>query len=336
MNEEDRKKWLKERMNGIGASDAPAILGVSPYMTPLGIYLTKTGEWTPEDNPEKKSGRMLEDVVAQLYEEATGLMVLPPNEAIVWHKEHPWMFCSPDRRAFYKENEAQEVCLVEIKTSRFAEGYGEEGTEEIPEMVMAQVQHQLACTGMERVDVALLIGGQELRIYPIKRDQNFISGMIPVLHDFWQKVQARTPPEFDWSHPATAKLIRQMHQKVTEGKTQYLDTKELQLLITQHEAVSEQIRDMKNFKEWVTAKLMEIVGDTALTMTPFGRSIRKKNITRKGYHVEPSSYTQIVIIDERKSHDAISRAEHHQSQALLGNGSGSGADLQGAALDDES
>ena len=45
----NRTEWLKERNNGIGASDAAAILGLSPYMSNQRLWEIKTGRFVPED-----------------------------------------------------------------------------------------------------------------------------------------------------------------------------------------------------------------------------------------------------------------------------------------------
>ena len=39
-----REDWLQERRRGIGGSEAAAILGLSPWATPLDVYLDKIGE----------------------------------------------------------------------------------------------------------------------------------------------------------------------------------------------------------------------------------------------------------------------------------------------------
>ena len=39
----NRKDWLKIRKQGIGASDAAAAVGISPYQSPLELWMIKTG-----------------------------------------------------------------------------------------------------------------------------------------------------------------------------------------------------------------------------------------------------------------------------------------------------
>jgi predicted phage-related endonuclease len=48
----------------------------------------------------------------------------------------------------------------------------------VPEYVQLQVMHQLAVTGHRAADVAVLVGGQELRIFRIERDEALIARLI--------------------------------------------------------------------------------------------------------------------------------------------------------------
>ena len=52
---------------------------------------------------------------------------------------------------------------------------GEPGTDEIPDYYMTQVQHYLAVTGVKTADVAVLIGGNDFRIYTIEADEELQS-----------------------------------------------------------------------------------------------------------------------------------------------------------------
>ena len=45
----DRQAWLAIRQRGIGSSDAAAAVGLSPYKSPLTLWLERTGRQLPED-----------------------------------------------------------------------------------------------------------------------------------------------------------------------------------------------------------------------------------------------------------------------------------------------
>ena len=59
-----------DRKTAIGASEAAAILGLSPYETQWDVFLRKTGQ-APEfsDSVYTRAGDALEPLIGQLYEE---------------------------------------------------------------------------------------------------------------------------------------------------------------------------------------------------------------------------------------------------------------------------
>ena len=63
--------WLQYRRNGIGGSDAAAVIGLSPYKTARDVYFEKLGR-EPEDNNTSgwvamEVGKRLEDLVAGCF-----------------------------------------------------------------------------------------------------------------------------------------------------------------------------------------------------------------------------------------------------------------------------
>ena len=74
------EEWLQRRKTGIGGSDAGAICGLNPYVSPMGVYLDKIStETTDLDNEAMRQGRDLEEYVARRFIEATGLKVRRSN-----------------------------------------------------------------------------------------------------------------------------------------------------------------------------------------------------------------------------------------------------------------
>ena len=62
-----RDEWIKFRKNYIGGSDAAAIIGLNPFVTPYSLWAEKTGRLPErEDNEAMRQGRDLEQYVADL------------------------------------------------------------------------------------------------------------------------------------------------------------------------------------------------------------------------------------------------------------------------------
>lgn len=190
MNAPDRAAWLAQRRNGIGASDIAAVLGISPWKTPLQLYMDKRGELPPQDDaPQLRRGRMLEPLVLDFYADETGHEVTRQQECVVGAE--PWMLATLD--GF----DAIDNAPVEAKTVNAfaAQEFGEHGSDEVPLHYSAQVHWQMMLTDASTGYLAALIGSDDFRIFTIQRDRDLESLLIARAAEFWQRVQSGTPPE---------------------------------------------------------------------------------------------------------------------------------------------
>jgi putative phage-type endonuclease len=192
------------RRKGIGGSDAAAILGVSRWGSPLGVWASKLG-LAPGgvESEEMKMGKLLEPVVANLYSERTGRRLRRPG--FMRHAgPDDWMIGQIDRMVLH------EPVLVEIKTSKRYDGWGPDGSDQIPEDYYCQVQHYIEVSGAERAECAVLLAGSNLRIYPIAKHPEFIQIMMDRERTFWtQHVLTGVPPSLDDTE-ACARIIARM------------------------------------------------------------------------------------------------------------------------------
>ena len=202
----NRDRWLDVRKGGIGSSDAAAAVGLNPYKSPLELWLEKTGRDAslPKIDPNDASsptywGNLLEPIVAAHYTRRTGHRVRRIN-AVLQHPNLPWMLANIDREVIG----APDVQILECKTA------GINGSllwrDGAPEYVQLQVMHQLAVTGKPVADVAVLLGGQDLQIHRIERDDALIDKLITLEAQFWQYVETDTPPPADGSDSADRAL----------------------------------------------------------------------------------------------------------------------------------
>lgn len=198
-----REAWLKIRAQGIGSSDAAVAVGLSPYKSPLSLWLEKTHRKPAVDLSEKEAviwGTVLEPVLAKVYAARTGRRVRRVN-AVLQHPDYPFMLANLDREVVGKAD----CGILEIKTAGYHSApQWEEG---IPIAYQCQVLHQLAVTGHAWADVAVLIGGQDFRIYRIDRDDDKIADLIERESQFWACVQDNQQPEPDGSDDAGKALL---------------------------------------------------------------------------------------------------------------------------------
>lgn len=194
-----REEWLAVRNGGIGSSDAAAAIGLSPYKSPLELWLEKTGRKPATDLNQSEPvfwGSTLEPILARVYAERTGNKVRRVN-AVLQHPNHPFMLANLDR-AIGADG------VLEIKTAgHHSAVFWEDG---IPEAYQCQVLHQLAVTGRTWADVAVLIGGQDFRIYRVECEDDKVAALIEREAAFWQRVDTDTAPETDGSESSARAL----------------------------------------------------------------------------------------------------------------------------------
>jgi putative phage-type endonuclease len=182
---------LEMRRSGIGASEMAAVLGVSEWRTALDVYRAKVlGETTPE-TPHMQRGRLLEPVVAEMYAEEVGEKLVRCTETLR-SDTYPHVLATPD---YYASDR-----IVEIKTANNRQSYkwGVPGTDQIPVDYLVQVMTQMLVTGQVRADVAVLIGGDDFRIYPVAYNEKFGELIGQRAEAFWSEcVEKESPPMVD-------------------------------------------------------------------------------------------------------------------------------------------
>lgn len=185
-------RWLEERQTYLGGSDIGAVVGVNSYRTPLDIYLSKVGGLPQTELSEAAAwGSRLEEVIAEVYAEKTGKLV-SKEQNFIRHKDYTFLAANIDRWVGEREY------ILECKTAGFMmskEWGGAEYTEEIPPVYYAQVAWYAAICNVCRVDIAVLIGGQDFRIYTYNKDPKFEANLIQAGINFWRNhVEKKIPP----------------------------------------------------------------------------------------------------------------------------------------------
>lgn len=174
--------WLQWRQGGIGASDAPIILGLSPFETPFSLWALKTGRAQPKKTTRAmQHGHDNEEKARALYMERTGQFVTPAcfsNEDFGFP-----MLASLDGWP-----------LVEIKCPKNPLDHFKAAREGlVPEHYRIQMQHQMAVTLAGNGSYASFYEG-ELVILPVERDAALIERIIAAEREFWGWVTANQYP----------------------------------------------------------------------------------------------------------------------------------------------
>lgn len=280
-----RDAWLAERRKGIGASEAPAALGLSPYQTPFGLWCLKTGAVPPAEETEAmRWGSRLEPVLAEAFAESTGLEIAR-SQVFRRHDGRPHLLATADGLTADGD-------LVELKTiSAFKAGeLGEDGTDELPDHWLVQAQQQMYVFGRPLVRFGVLVGGQRFRTYTVHRDDALLDAIIPRLDRFWSQVTSNTPPEATGRDAATLASLRP-----SEGTRVELASPLLPGVASEYEEAGRLIRQLEEDRRALKARLIEAMGDAAVATLLDGREVVRKVIDRKGFTVEPGQYVDFRI-----------------------------------------
>ena len=149
----NRSEWLAARKNGIGASEAACIVGLSPFKTNVQLWEEKTGRReAPDisDNPRVKYGTEAEEYLRALF------ALDFPEYAVMYDQfgmirnnpDLPFAFATLDGDLADKATGGRGV--LEIKTAEINRtGQWAEWGGQIPQHYYVQVCHQLLTTGYD-------------------------------------------------------------------------------------------------------------------------------------------------------------------------------------------
>jgi putative phage-type endonuclease len=290
-----REEWLALRNTGIGSSDAASVVGLNPYKSNFALYEEKVGLREPDDLSDNEAvhwGLVLEEPIAQEFAVRTGRKVRRVN-ALLRHPDYPFMLANLDRELVAEDGDEPEI--LECKTAGLwaanAEEWGPDESDEVPERYLIQVMHQLAVRGRRRAHVAALIGGQELRIYTIRRNETLIAALIEKEKEFWRAVQTRTAPTIiDLSDARRAFPISREGE--IEATAEIFDAV---LRLREAKRVEKETSDDVKRLQGLIAGFM---GEHD-TLVRGGRKILTwRTIERKEYSVAPSSFRQFRLVGE--------------------------------------
>jgi hypothetical protein len=173
-------------MRLIGASDMPALLGLSPWSGPVALWARIVHGWEAQTTQEQKAGTAAEDYNRALYRDATGYTLAGPAK---WrHPLYPWMRCSPDDIATDTPDGRRGV---ELKRYNWLEGWGAPGTDVVPTDIWIQVQFQggvaleLGEWDTGGVDVSGLLKGEH-RLYHVPHVPEVYARCVEAAERFWR------------------------------------------------------------------------------------------------------------------------------------------------------
>ena len=177
--EQGTTEWLEWRSNGIGASDAPAIMGENPWKSAVHLLSEKLGIAEKfEGNAAMARGTALEPEARKRYEAISNIRVAP---ACLQSTKHTWQRASVDGLA------ANGSAVVEIKCGESV--YKRTASSrQVPSYYIGQLQHILAVTDLPHIDFFCWLPNLPAIHLCIKRDDRYIARLIVAEQAFWQQL----------------------------------------------------------------------------------------------------------------------------------------------------
>lgn len=255
------------RKTGVGGSDAAAVCGLSRFKSPLDVYLEKKSDVQDEENEEANGpiywGNRLEAVIRADYQLRTGKKVAISNETRR-HKKYSHMLANVDA-IIEGENG-----ILECKTTNAFKSneWGNEGTDEIPIEYLLQAAHYACVYEADFVDVAVLIGGQELKIYKYIRNQSLEDKVIEKEKEFWEKnIEKEIQPA-----PKSFEDMKKLYALSTKDKC-INASDEMIKNIDDILKVKEIIKTNTSIKNELQEKILKEMKDAEVILTDDGKKI---------------------------------------------------------------
>ena len=162
---------------------------------------------------------------------------------------------------------SSEVQILECKTAgEFGARLWNEG---VPEYIQLQVQHQLAVTGKEAADVAVLMCGQQLQVHRIHRDEALIAKLMELQEQFWHYVTSDTPPPADGSASA-ATALQYLYPRDNGAQVDFQLDSTMSKLFDELQETRSQLDKYKQLEEQYKQQIQEAMGEASRAIFPAG------------------------------------------------------------------
>jgi len=286
----NNQDFTHNRAAFLGGSDIGAILGVSKYRSAMDVWLEKTRKRVDtKDSFALRFGSFAESFIADEYALLTGEYLVDHPESLV-HPNYSFCVGHIDRfvlekkglSLFHSDGGLNAKKLLECKTANhFSQGdWGEPGTDAIPLPYLCQCLWYLGITNLSEIDVAVLLGGSDLRIYTITRDLELESLLFEKAAFFWtEHVQKDIPPK-----PQSISDCQALFQRASSGKTLEASSETLNL-IRKLKALEAQTFAEEEQIDAIKQALMEHMAD-AEVLTYLGKPVITWKAPKPSYRID--------------------------------------------------
>lgn len=204
-----RPEWLTLRRQGIGSSDAAAVMESSPYHSAYSVHAEKAGLWDPEDEKKRDffDWRLaLEPVILDHADHQEDIGPMQRN-LMLRSIEYPHMLANPDG-----------LTPTQVVESKTANGWDESRWDfGIPDHYCYQGMHLMIVSGKRQCVFPVMFGCNEPRYFVLDWDQRLADLLIEQEAEFWANVLAGKAPDPDGSE-STMEAVRAIYYESVDDK----------------------------------------------------------------------------------------------------------------------
>lgn len=195
--------WRPSRR--IGGSDIAKLLGLSKYGNARDVYERVVNGVELEWSQVMERGAAVEPILRAHGQNMLGLEIEDCVSDYHAHPEHEFAGAQVDDIAVWR---GLPVVVDYKSVSRWAKGWGADGSDEVPEHIRVQMTWEMACANRP---LGLLVAGfgedfpppdifrmSHVLTYQVERDEVFEALCVQTAREFWAAhVLTRTPPEME-------------------------------------------------------------------------------------------------------------------------------------------
>lgn len=319
--EEEKQEKFPNRNTYLGASDAADAMGISPYKSPIKLFLEKTGQIKPDEPSEAMcQGLKYEDYILGIFEEKTGLTVTDKQGEFT-HSEYEFIKCHVDGLVPDAVVESKRVEFGQLVWSKGDDGlpeWGESGTDRLPFIYIIQPYIQMMCTGKHKayipvafVEKAKLSKTKDLnkalkdfRIYELNYDEKLADAILEKVVAFWYNVKEEIVPEFNFERSDALEQLELVYNRVDDNEVN-LGQKGVELYDQwreekrQERMLREQLKQLEEKANSTEAKLYGLAGNASKAVIN-GRGILERTLSIKEAHIIPEKVTPAKEVPEKR------------------------------------
>ena len=235
-------------------------------------------------------GHTMQPIIGRLAQDRLKIELKDADYAIT-HPKHDWF------RSHFDFVSAYGSVLVEAKNYNAAvRNKFDTDSNRIPDADYAQLVHEAACHGVQKIYLAVLFGGQEFQTFEFDISESEKDDLIKKMAEVWGYCQSGNLPP--------AQSIEQTKIMFPQSSTAVVTaTRQVEMAITQLRDIKNQIKNLEAAEEQVEVAIRNLMGESQEIRTVDGQTLVtwKSSKSSKRFSADlfrsamPDIYEQFVV-----------------------------------------